>query len=49
MLYSTLVTHRPRILGVGGSRPGRGVNNVRLSTKRLLLSVAAGEGVRGDW
>ena len=35
-----LVAHQPRILRVGGSCPGRGVNNVRLSTKRLLLWVA---------
>ena len=40
LLDSSLVAHGPRILGVGGSRPGRGVNNVRLSTMRLLLWVA---------
>ena len=27
-----LVAHRPHILGAGGSRPGRGVNSVRLTT-----------------
>ena len=47
-----LVAHWLRILGAGGSRPGRGVNSVRLTTGGYCCGwrhSGGGGGVGGDW